>query len=317
MTDYLTGGYQIPVSYDFLDLYTSKVSPSTVHTKNTNLHRFFCRYLLQKIFSVFKFGMPKEWDKDYFYYTLFCLGNVAVINTSQFGVIPQQCTPGGLNVFYRPSYVIVTNPLIKDVKMPRIGEECALIKLQPDYGGIMDLVSFYADMLALTAEAAGVNLMNSHLAYVFVSDNKAAAEAFKKMFDQVSAGNPAVFVDTKLFKDDGTPAWQTFAQNLQQNYLAGDLMADFHRWMNLFNTEIGIPNANFEKSERLITDEVNANNTDTQSKAQLWLETIQKGIDEANKLFGLDLSVKLRYEYEAPEEDTEEKEDEEDDPRNA
>ena len=67
------------------------------------------------------------------------------------------------------------------------------------------------------------------------------------------------------------------------------------KWKNQFCTEVGIPNANTDKKERLIRDEVNANSTETQTKAILWLETIHKGMEETNDLFGLDLSVKLHF----------------------
>ena len=88
-----------------------------------------------------------------------------------------------------------------------------------------------------------------------------------------------------------------FNQNLQQTYIAPQIMADLHRWKNLFLTEIGIPNSNFEKSERLITNEVNANNTETSAKVNLWLDQIKDGMKRANKMFGLDLDVKLRFNY--------------------
>ena len=49
-----------------------------------------------------------------------------------------------------------------------------------------------------------------------------------------------------------------------------------------------------EKKERLLVDEVNANNEATMSKCELWLETMQESMERANNMFGLDLGVKLR-----------------------
>ena len=63
----------------------------------------------------------------------------------------------------------------------------------------------------------------------------------------------------------------------------------------MFENEIGIPNTGgTEKKERLITDEVNANNVSTYSKAELWLENLKTGCEEANKKFDLNLSVDWR-----------------------
>jgi hypothetical protein len=53
-------------------------------------------------------------------------------------------------------------------------------------------------------------------------------------------------------------------------------------------------NANVDKRERLIVDEVNANNYEIKANVQHWLDNIEQGLDRANSLFGLNLSVKLR-----------------------
>ena len=54
----------IPVDYKEKNQYNSSFSPSTVHCRDTNLQRFFRKYLLQKAMSVFKWKIPKTWDKD-------------------------------------------------------------------------------------------------------------------------------------------------------------------------------------------------------------------------------------------------------------
>lgn len=284
-------------SYDFINRYNSMQSPSTVHCHNTGLVNYFVRYLVQKVISVLEFsGIPDTWALNYLQYVLVCRGFIAILDTEKYGVIPQECGLSGFNIFYQPRKVIVANPLLPTVKELEIGTEAALLKLQPDYGSCMDLVYNYADLLALCTESAGVNLLNSKLSYVFAAGNKQQAESFKKMFDKVTSGDPAVFIDKNLFNEDGSRNWDVFFQNLKQNYVASDILNDMKTIEDQFNTAIGIPNANTQKRERLITDEVNANNVDTEAKIGLWIETLQRDIREANELFGLDLSVKYRFE---------------------
>ena len=62
----------------------------------------------------------------------------------------------------------------------------------------------------------------------------------------------------------------------------------------MFCTEIGIPNANTDKKERLITDEVNANNVETSTRCEMWLEEIRKGLTKANTKYKLNLAVDWR-----------------------
>lgn len=288
----------LPYMYDTINYYTSQVSPSTVHCKNTLLSNFFRKYLLQKAISVFEWKMPEGWSKNYFLYVLYCWGYICVFNTDKYGVIPQQCTLKGYDIFYQPSHVIVANPLIRSPEDLKIDKDCALLKLQPDYGNIVDLVAYYADMMALASESVGVNFVNSKLAYVYGASNKASAESFKKVYDEISAGNPAAVVDKRIVGDNSQPDWNWFLQNVKQNYVADQLLSDMRKIEAMFDTDIGIPNANTDKKERLVTDEVNANNIETLSKCSLWLEELQAGCKKASSMFGIDLSVDWRYKTE-------------------
>ena len=211
-----------PVFYDHQNIVLSEVSPSTVHSQNTQLVHYYKRYLLQKAMSVFKWKLPEHWNRDYLLYSLYCWGVVAVFNTDRFGVIPQMCGLAGYGVFYQPTRAIIANPLINRSIEARIGETCELLKLQPDFGGIMDMVAQYAELMALTSEMVSMNVVNSKLSYVFTSGNKAAAESFKKLYDKITSGEPAVVVDKALMLPDGSKAWEAFEQNLRQNFIAGD-----------------------------------------------------------------------------------------------
>ena len=286
----------LPKSYEFENLYNSMRSPSTVHCRNTALVEFYTRYLLQKVISVFEFsGLPETWADNYFKYVLFGEGVIAVINTDRYGVICQNCGLSGYNVFYQPTTVVVANPLLPGLREFTVGENCQIIKLQPNYSGVMDLVTTYADLMALALETTGANLLNSKLSYVFFADNKTAAESFKKLYDKLASGEPMAVIDKNLLKEDGSVAWQMFTQNVGANYVTGELLNDMKTIEDQFNTIVGIPNANTQKRERMITDEVNANNVDTQSRVNLWLETMQKDIDKVNAMFGLNITVKYRF----------------------
>ena len=283
-------------TYDMINRYNSVRSPSTVHCKNTGLFNYYVRYLVQKVISVFEFvNIPETWALNYFQYVLICRGYIGILNTDRYGVIPQECGLGGFNVFYQPRFITVANPLLPGIEQPEIGTKCEVIKMQPDYGSVMDLVSTYADLMALCLESAGVNLLNSKLSYVFAAGNKTQAESFKKMFDKIASGDPAAFVDKNLFNEDGSRNWDVFFQNLKQNYVASDILNDMKTLEDQFNTAVGIPNANTQKRERLITDEVNANNVDTEAKISLWLETMRGDMRRVNEMFGLDLDVRYRF----------------------
>lgn len=288
-------GYGIPADYDYINVFNSTFSPSTIHVKNTDLQRFFRRYLFQKAISVFKWQLPKTWNRDYFLYVLYAWGFIGVVETDRYGVICQAGAPYGYDIYYQPTNLIITNPLLKGALQPRIGTECTVFKLQPDWGGINDLINYYADMLALCAETAGVNLLNSHLSFVFPAKNKTQAESYKKLFDRVAGGEPGVVIDASLYTDDGSQTWQPFQQNIGQNYIVADVLSDMRKIMAQFDTEIGIPNANTDKRERLVTDEVNANNVETTTRCELWLDSLKKCAEDTNSMFNTNISVDWRH----------------------
>lgn len=287
-------GCGAPYLYDHINVATSVQSPSTAHSQNAMLTRFFARYLIQRAFSQFKWNIPEQWQLNYMLYCLYFWGFFAVVKTDKYGVIPQGCSLSGYGVMYQPTHCVITNPLLRGIKEPRIGVECSLIRLQPDYGGMYDLVSFYADMLSLTAEAAGINIQNAKLAYVFIAESKTLAESFKKLYDRVASGEGAVVADKKLFSPDNKPLWETFSQELKGNYIAGEMLNDLREWEKRFDAEIGLPTSNTEKKERLVTKEINANAVESYTRCDMWLETLKKGCKQTNDLFGTNISVEWR-----------------------
>lgn len=283
-----------PYSYNIENVYNSVVNPSMVHYIDNGTAKFYTRYFLQKAMSVFKWELPELWDTDYFLYTLYTWGFIAILKTDRFGVIPQQCTLTGYNVFYAPKRITVTNPIMPETLERDIDKDCVLLKLTPDYAGILDLIYFYAGKMALASSAVNVNLLNSKLAYLFTAKNKSVAESFKKMYDQIASGEPASIIDRNLLDPDGNKTWDFFSQNLHENYIASDILADMRKIEQQFDTDIGIPNANTDKRERLITDEVNANNVETATRCELWLEELKKGCEKVKTMFDVDISVDWR-----------------------
>lgn len=286
-----------PIYYDIRNLYNSSFNPSTIHTKNTGLFMYYADYLFKKILSVFKFnGLPDTWAENYFKYILFGYGYLTVFKHDQFGVIPQNCSLSDTySIFYQPKKVLVANPVLQRSIEMEVGKDCELIKVQPDYRSVLDIVSFYADMLAVSAEAMGMNLLNSKVSYVFMAENKAQAETFKKAYDKLSSGEPFVVIDKSLMGGDGTVRWQMFEQHVGQNYIVDRVLNDMKTIEDQFNTKIGIPNANTQKRERLISSEVESNDIDTTALVNLWLDTMRKDIEIVNSKYDLNISVNYRY----------------------
>lgn len=293
----MSARYNIPAGYDIINLYNAGIRPSSIHTKNTGLYNYYFERLFTKALAVLEWdGIPETWSMEYFQYVLFGYGFMAILKTPEYGVIPQNCTLSDTHtIFYQPKRVIVTNPVLKESLELEVGRDCELLRLGPDYRGITDIVSFYADMLAVASETAAVNLLNSRASFVFFAQNKATAETYKKLYDTLASGDPFAVIDKNLLNEDGSHNWDWMQQNVGQNYIVTDVLNDLKTIEDRYNTQIGIPNANTQKRERLITSEVESNDSDTESLIDVWLDTLNRDLKKINAKYGLNISVSYRY----------------------
>lgn len=258
------------------------------------LTAYYRNWALKKIFGAFDFsGIPDTWDYDYFLTRLFIDGHIAVTDT-EIGVIPLRCGITGVNVFDHPTTALFANPVLGNFERDLFGDDpktsCALIKLQYDYTGVMPIVYKYANLLSECDISINVNLRNSKVAFIGFVDSKQQAATMEKLFTQIESGKPAVYVK----KADALTQDDIYYNHVKESYIANDVQLLKQSIINDFLTEVGLNNANTDKRERLIVDEVNANDEEIRANVQHWLDTMSEGIGRANSLFDLDLGVTLR-----------------------
>ena len=290
--------------YGVKNLENSSFFPSTIHTDSI-LNSYEYRYLLQRAISVFEWTIPESVERNYLLYTLYTCGYGFVFNTEQFGTIFNHGGLSGYDIYYQPRFAVVANPLLTEEygedatrygKMI-IGEDCAVIRLTPDYLGIIDICKYYADLLSIASSSLVTNLYNTKLAYIFGATDKNKAQSFKKLYDKIASGEPAVFVDKKLYDENGNLSVQMFNSAVKNIYIGDQLLEDIRSILNDFDSCIGIPNSNLNKKERMITDEANMNNFETKSLCYLWMDTLKKDLKKSNEMFpGFKIDVKFRKE---------------------
>ena len=287
----------VPIMYRANNLATASHSPAGVHTRDNLTEQFYARYLFKRAISAVKLTLPAEWAKNYVQYTLFARGFGAVLRIPRYGTIFQGGNLYGRNVYYQQTRFITVNPLFQTPADGwAIHKDCVVVQLQPDYSGIADIVETYAARLALAYEAWQMNTQNSKLAYVIGAGGSAQAKTFEALFDKIQSGVPAVAAGNGVFSKDGKPLWQTFSNDLKQNYVAPIISQDMRSIMNEFDSFVGIPsNPESGKKERQIVDEVNANNIETDTLLDLFVESLNIGFAEANAKYGLALKAEKKY----------------------
>ena len=261
---------------------------------NERLQLEYKTWCLKKLFGAFEVGgVPDEWDFDYMLTNLFIHGYIAITDTSA-GVVPLRCGITGIDIFDHPTRAIFANPVLGDFERNLYGDnpatDCALVKIQYDYMGVMPVVDRYAALLALCDNSIAVNLRNSKVAFIGFVSSKQQAATLEKLYRDIDGGKPAVYAK----KGDGLTTDDIYYNHVRETYIANDIQLLKQSIKNDFLTEVGLNNANTDKRERLIVDEVNANNDEVAANVQHWIDNIREGLKRANALFGLNLSVKLR-----------------------
>lgn len=310
-------GY-IPLNYEQINIQAGTYFPSQVKAYNNAAFVFWQRSLFQRACSTLIINTPKEWDrhKNLLYWSLFAYGFCGVFNLSEFGKCFNPVTVSGYNFYYEPTTVLLANPALKpnpegeNKQEFTIGKDTELIQLTPDFKGIFDIITYYAEKLACIDCAINTAIINTKFAYIVGAKNKAAAEVLKKLFDRVSKGEPAVFFDAKLANDEKSKdePWQAlFRDNLKSSYIITDLLKDFQTILNNFDCEVGIPTIPYEKKERMVTSEAESRQIDSTARSVIWFDELTRTMEICNEFLGFTgsdkLSVELRYNIEERGED--------------
>ena len=290
-------GISIPADYEGLNAYNSMRSVAGRVQNDLNT-AFYMRALWQRAIAGTTFQLPKAWrrSKRYFKNVLFSLGYIGVIDTPQYGVIPQICGFSGYGLYMQPVKMLVNQPLVQFEGT--IGEDCELIHLCGDYRGIWDIVEHFAIRLSVAITSVDCALMNERISLLAAGKSKQASETLKYLYEKISAGEPFAVFDKGIKSDsiDGSdePIW-TYSQDVASQYISDKLLADIDTILMQFDKEIGIA-AVGEKKERMLTDEIAMQNEDACARSSTWFENLSDSFDLCNELFPeLNLSFTMKY----------------------
>lgn len=288
----------LPKNYEQINLFAGLNTPTSAKSQNNRSFAFWERALFQRVQSTLKFTFPDECNKrykDFILYCLFKLGYVMTAYDSEFGQFIQPCTLNGCDFYYQPTEAKLSNPRLS--KSYIIGEDCGILKLTPDYEGVWDIISYYAEKLSLLDESINVSLVNSKYPYILGAKNKATAQALKKILDLTNQGEPAIVYNQRIQDnssvDKDTP-FQYIDLKVKDRYMLTQQLEDFTNIIRSFDTEIGIPTIPYEKKERLVTDEANSKKVESLARVSVWYDSLKSSIADIKEIFpDITLDVEL------------------------
>ena len=255
------------------------------------------RYLYNLLYSVFDLEIPAQWKLGYIRYWMFHCGSYGVFYTSEYGWLPLPYAIEKTDVLFYPKIITGTNAHLNRTLTGIVGVNAEIVHILDDFFGLDATVTEYAARLANLDKAFDVNLMNSSFALTAPVENDKQAQEIKRAYSKATMGHPFVPIIKNLFKN-GRP--QMLFDNPKQNFAANEIHQARRAVENDFLTEIGVRNANYEKKERLNSQEVNENNDQTSAQARIILRNLNDCYERVREVTNgeIDLKVRLNYNYE-------------------
>ena len=259
---------------------------------------YYFNYLLRLVKGIFEIKVPEHWDSDFLLDTLLLDGVIGIFEKDS-DPIAMNCHPYGVNMYYKPTSFNIANPVLGNFTKT-IGVDGAIIYLE-EYPGvnsqfktIRPLLNKYSYQLAACDKCIDQSLMNSGVAAIFSASSKKSAESYRKMYDEIAEGNPAVFVDEELGLTSPNSR-NLFYTPAKDNYICDKVQIEKRCIIEEFLTAIGVNNANTSKRERLNSDEVNSNNDECYVATAVWKRNLKETTEYAKKLFpGLEFSITIK-----------------------
>ena len=240
--------------------------------------------------SVFKWkNLPPYINEKWIERYLFTEGKCVFYKHDDLGFIVARCADfGHLNYYDEPTLIrpILTNfdGEIKDLKNDK---EAVIIRNNDIMFPTASTIELFALRLTEVQRTIDVNI-KAQKTPTLIKCSDRQKQSMKIMYSQYDGNEPAIYGDKNL-DTSGVEVLRTEAP-----IVFDKLQIHKHEIWNEAMTFLGVNNANMDKRERLVANEVLANNDQIELSAHAMLKARERACEQINKLFGLNISVELR-----------------------
>ena len=270
------------------------------------LYDWYFKWLAGKVMSLFIITDedPSERtaniDWDYFKLNLILNGQICItdFNDKLYACIGNR--GGSPNEYYLPSRFIIANPILgsKEVQIGKDGVVIYNTKIDkyvwtgtgPIFAsGLCDYIAQTATILADNIISINCVQVNTRVSTFFIADSESQALEGEATLKKMYAGCPYLILKSDILEKlnvnpvNAAAASQNITELIELNNFV----------ISSFFQNIGIRANNNMKRERLVTDEVEAQNDYLEINVLEFLAPWQDGLDEVNKMYGTSLKVHL------------------------
>lgn len=282
------------MDYDFKNFTMSYKSTAKLMNDRI-LTDYFVRLMLIAR-SLFKYenlpnGMDEKWIERY----LFCEGACLFYKDPTYGYMVAKIGEAGtLNYYDEPTLVrpYATNYTYKGEQLVN-NENCIIIRNNDEMLPTSPTLQIYAYDLTNIKRTQDTNIVNLKMPTIVRCSDKQKL-SLKQTIAQRNDNEPVIWGDKNL--DLNTVE----VLDLKTTIVFDKLQIQKHAIWNECMTFLGINNANMDKRERLVDDEVQANNEQVKACEDVMLKAREDAVKRINEMFGLDIKVRRRNLSEMP-----------------
>lgn len=236
-------------------------------------------------------GLDEKWIERY----LFADGSCIFYKDPNLGfMVAGTGYNGSLNVYNEPTdlqpiaynYAYTGKQLVNN-------ENAVLIRNNDDMIPTAPTIQLYAMRLANIDRTIDTNVIAQKLP-IIVKCSKAQLQSLKNVIRQKNDNEIAIYGS----KDLDTDAIQVL--NTSAPIVFDKLELQKHMVYNECMTFLGVNNANMDKRERLVDDEVQANNQQVQANEDVALKARQRACNLINEIFGGELAAPVSVKRRTP-----------------
>lgn len=239
--------------------------------------------------SVFKWeNLPNGIDEKWIEMFLFNEGRCIFFKDETLGLMVAKCTESGmLNYYDEPVALRPVATNYSNTKSYINNEECIVIRNNDCMIPTRPTIELYALRLAEITRTIDINI-NAQKTPVLIRCTDKQRLTLKNVYKQWDGYEPIIYGD-KALHTEGFEVLKTDAP-----IVFDKLEIQKHDIWNECMTFLGINNANMDKRERLVANEVVANNEQINMSVQMMLKARERACELINEKFNTNIKVSLR-----------------------
>ena len=205
---------------------------------------------------------------------------------------------GVLNEYYHPTRAIVSNPYLNFNADMEIGKDCIVTFNNKLRESLIPLMNKYAVLCAETDISIRFATINARIPFLVGANDDNTRNSVKEVFDKIWDGKDfGIILNKRLIESNKDSTFTTEFGSRSQNTIK-DLIELKQYLKSSWYLDLGIQSNYNMKRESLNSNETTMDEDVLLPLIDDMLESRKNGIEEVNKMFGTNITVKLSSSWE-------------------